>query len=163
MQDYRQKCQNKLLLPSQYHTGLGITKEIHQCVQLYSNRQKRDGISNTPEQWHNALQYLKLTTPFRFLNPTYEGIFLSINDAVQQDIVSHGFVEVAWAVASKCLRRRDNGEAFEWIKLEQISPLSTLLINYFSSERYQSIVNENYHPENLYIDWARFKSTSTSN
>ncbi|BFU23971.1 hypothetical protein KM1_045780 [Entamoeba histolytica HM-3:IMSS] len=156
VQDYRHYCKNKMLLPSQLHTGLGLTREIHYCVQHYAKQSQRDGISNTPEQWHNALQYLRLNPPFKFLNPAYEGIFLSINEAVKNDIKEKGFAEVVWALTSKCLKRKDNGERFEWLKMEQISPMSQELKMYFNSNEYNALVNENYHPENLFIDWDLF-------
>ena len=156
IQDYRQQCENKILLPSQLHSGLGLTREVHLCVQHFSKKQQRDGIINTPEQWHNACHYLKMNPPFQFINPVYEGIFLSINDAIKNDIEEKGFVEVVWAITSQCLRRKDNGEKIEWLKLEQMSPLSDEMNQYFNSKEYKEMVKNNYHPENIYIDWDKY-------
>ncbi|KAL7722015.1 Uncharacterized protein QTN25_000790 [Entamoeba marina] len=156
LQDFTQRCDDRMLLPSQLHSGLKLTREAHIILQTYSRKQHREGIVNTPEQWHNALQYLKLNPPFRFLNPAFEGIFLSINEAVKKDITTHGFDKVSWAVCSKCLRRRDNNARFEWIKMEQMSPLSKHMEEYFQSQEYQEMVMLNYDPNNLYIDWSLF-------
>ena len=40
-----------------------------------------------------------------------------------------------------------------WLKLEQMSPLSDEMNQYFNSKEYKEMVKNNYHPENIYIDW----------
>ncbi|ELP87778.1 hypothetical protein EIN_411310 [Entamoeba invadens IP1] len=156
IQDYTSYDKEKMLLPSQLHNGLGLTREVHRTVQHYATQYNRDGVSNTPEQWHNALQYLKLDPPFKFLNPAFEGIFLSINEAVKEDIQTKGYSQVVWAISSRCLKRRDSGEKFDWLKMEQISPISKEMNGYFDSDKYKEIVKKNFRPDNLYIDWNMF-------
>jgi hypothetical protein len=151
------------------HPGLGVGPEIEYLIVELANRSQRDGILNIPEHWYNAVLYSRAMRPYHFLNPAFEGFFLSITAALQPEIASRGLAIVAWAIFRGllcCMPPLDPGVSHgedslvirrpvrvRWVPQEQVCPLTGRLGEYFDSPRYRDAVRKYYRPELFSILW----------
>lgn len=148
-----------LPLPGQLHPGLGTVNDMQLLLKMLCLRKQRDGVMNIPEHWYNAYLYSRLQWPYLFLNPAFQGFFLSTCIALEPDIARFGFSRVAWAVDLGRLRCADGagGGALShitWVAQEQVAPVTQKLLDYFDSDGYKEIVRSFTRPELFSIDWS---------
>jgi len=156
---------NHVPLPGQLHPGLGTVNDMQTLLKELCIRKSRDGVMNIPEHWYNAYLYTRLRWPYHFLNPAFEGFFQSTCLALEKDIAEKGLSTVAWAVDLGKLRCMVPPECnsdpsappqyvhIKWVAQEQVTSVTPKLLNYFSSEGYQSLVQKYTRPELFSIDW----------
>ena len=123
-------------LPGQNYPGTGLAKECFKLILMLANAQKRDGILNVPEHYHNAFLYEN----FMFLNPEDQGNFEKMGSDLAEDIHDRGLAAVSWAIYFGFLRCGD--KQFKWGQYEQVYPLSTKLLRYFQSSEYKTKVQK---------------------
>lgn len=153
-------------LPGQFHPGLGSVDDMQMLLQQLCEKRDRDGVLNIPEHWHNAYVYSRMRWSYHFLNPVFEGFFLSTRAALEKDIKERGLAMVAWAVNLGLLRCRVPQEmvskgvdplttfAIKWVGQEQVTAAKPKLLEYFSSPGYKDMVRKYTRPELFYIDWS---------
>lgn len=153
-------------LPGQFHPGLGSVDDMQMLLQQLCEKRDRDGVLNIPEHWHNAYVYSRMRWSYHFLNPAFEGFFLSTRIALEKDLKERGLAMVAWAVNLGLLRCRVPQEmvnkgvdplttfAIKWVGQEQVTAAKPKLLEYFSSSGYKDMVRKYTRPELFYIDWS---------
>lgn len=140
-------------LPGQRFPGTGLARIFFSifCKQALQN--KRDGIVNMPEHFHNAFLY----EGFQFLNPDDEGEFQKMKADLREDIEQRGLAAVSWAIYLGFLRKGDN--VSKWDPQEQLFPLSHKMQKYFHLSGYDDIVKSKLQQtEKYYIKWDEAES-----
>jgi len=157
---------NMIPLPGQFHPGLGSVDDMQTLLQQLCEKRNRDGVLNIPEHWHNAYVYSRMRWSYHFLNPAFEGFFLSTRTALEKDIKERGLAMVAWAVKLGLLRCRVPPEllaegddatttcVIRWVGQEQVTSSKQKLIKYFESPKYKELVKKYTRPDLFYIDWS---------
>ncbi len=121
----------RLPLPGQRYPGLGVGERIIEFLLALARELNVDGIVVHPQYYHLAVIYSK---GFRFLHPETEAVLQSL----RRDLASIDFTEAAWAVHRGLVR--EGRKKFRWIPEEQVLPIASHLIEYFSSDAYKQPV-----------------------
>ncbi|CAB4394546.1 unnamed protein product [Rhizophagus irregularis] len=154
MQDPCSKfSQNRPQFPGQNYPGLRIGRKVNNM--LIDLAHKGDGLSNIPENFHNA--YIYHTQDYTFLNPAFQAYFDCLCDSLKNDLKVHGLSAVSWAFHNGHVKNL-NGEIEIWKPEEQVYPISSKLSSYFVSHGYKSLYNifrkRDYQ---VSIDWNNAK------
>ncbi|CAB4423576.1 unnamed protein product [Rhizophagus irregularis] len=154
MQDPCSKfSQNRPQFPGQNYPGLRIGRKVNNM--LIDLAHKGDGLSNIPENFHNA--YIYHTQDYTFLNPAFQAYFDCLCDSLKNDLKVHGLSAVSWAFHNGHVKNL-NGEIEIWKPEEQVYSISSKLSSYFVSHGYKSLYNifrkRDYQ---VSIDWNNAK------
>lgn len=139
---------NKPRLPGQRYPGTGFGRDCFNLLIQLASLSQRDGISNTPEHFHNAFLY----EGFQFLDPADQGKFDQIVEDLNSDIQGRGLSAVSWAIYLGFLR--ENGNLRRWEMKEQLLPLSNRMKNFFRSSEYLNVVKNTKKASGTFsIEW----------
>ena len=135
-------------LPGQKYPGSGIGKSVFYVIRSLCIINRRDGIMNVPEHFHNAVMY----NGFFFLDPENEAHFEKMKEDLTDDIKNYGLAAVSWAVGIGALRL--DGKKYLWNPGEQVYPLSRPTFAYFNSLNYTEKVDKIFGKlPSFTIDW----------
>ena len=126
------------LFPGQKFPGLGIGPIVLKLFREMTSHQKRDGMVNVPMYFHNGLLFSRF---FMFLNPKFEGIFLTLVADLKDDLRTYGLPAVSNAILQGRLIFKPEAKRVVWVAEEQFFPSSLRMRNYFNSEDYVSLCN----------------------
>ena len=131
-------------LPGQIHPGLNMARNVLKLLLLMTKKHNFSGIVNIPEHYHNAQLYSQY---FSYLSPTDE----AKRKCIERDLLSkYSLSTVSWAVDLNCVY--ENNSEFRWFVSEQIIPLDKKIIEYFTSEKYNSLVIDNMSNHSYRLD-----------
>lgn len=135
-------------LPGQKHPGLNLGKKVLDLFDYLARLERTDGLMAFPAYFHNALLFSRA---FQFLNPAKTGEV----KAVAKSFPDLSFKELSWIVYLECLKDNE-GRWYEWKAEEQVHSHNKRLKEYFSSEKYKTIVRETQDRLSFAIDWKKF-------
>lgn len=176
LQNPLKKGETKGYLPGQLMPSLGIITELHILLEYLCEKNGREGVVNTPEQFYNALIYSNFKRwPYKFFNPAFEGFFQSLKTALSKEIERYGFLEIAWAINIGAIRcavvdSLEAARAFDpsqrtpeyitvkWERQEQAYAMASRFIKYFESPGYKTMVEEYTTPKIFSLDTNVLKS-----
>lgn len=147
LQNPRKKFDKKRpKLPGQNHPGLGLGLQIFELVVLMAKRLECDAILNIPEHYHNAALY---SPEFFYVNPVFEGYLQAIiRDLDQKWPMAH----ISLAFDKGCVMHKESGEPFPWFSGEQLTPLNSSLMDYFSTKKYKTEFKNTFEANHFFIN-----------
>ena len=137
-------------LPGQKYPGLGLSRQILELICLIGERIGKDGVAIHPKYYHAALLYHRR---FMCYNPIQEGQLV----ALVRDMEDRNSSDVSWAICLGCLRSQEQStDPLFWEIDYQVSPLTSDLRHYFTSDRYRSLFWNSLASSSFHIDWRLF-------
>lgn len=141
-------------LPGQLYPGLNMARNVLKLLSLMTKKFNLDGIINIPEHYHNAQLYSQY---FSYLSPVNE----ARRKCIERDLLQkYPLSTVSWAINLNCVY--ENDLEFRWFVSEQIIPLNKKLIEYFNSEKYNSLIVENMNKFRYRLDLSKWKTVQKS-
>ncbi|KAI8800953.1 hypothetical protein BJ742DRAFT_859566 [Cladochytrium replicatum] len=123
--------------PGQKFPGLGVANKFITGLVLLAKKKARDGLLNTPENFHNAL--LNSSKGWKFINPAFQGYVEALVDNLHDDIKKHGVPAVSFAFLFGHVKDQQ-GVAEVWTTQDQLLPTSKTAQTYFDSRAYKQLV-----------------------
>eukprot|EP01134_Creolimax_fragrantissima_P007684 CFRG7684T1 len=133
-------------LPGQQYPGLGIMGPISSLMfNKFSIGQ--DILLNNPLYFHNAMMYHSSRASCVFLNPEFEGKFLTLIADLEKyikDEENYGLAVISRALFFGNVIHKSTGRRIRWEAQEQVIPVSEIAINTISKNKeYLDIVEAN--------------------
>ncbi|KAI8803442.1 hypothetical protein BJ742DRAFT_857589 [Cladochytrium replicatum] len=123
--------------PGQKFPGLGVANKFITGLVLLAKKKARDGLLNTPENFHNAL--LNSSKGWKFINPAFQGYVEALVDNLHEDIKKHGVPAVSFAFLFGLVKDQF-GVTEVWTTQDQLLPTSKTAQTYFDSRAYKQLV-----------------------
>eukprot|EP00741_Cyanophora_paradoxa_P008779 tig00001374_g8496.t1 len=101
--------------------------------------------------WHSTGSF--------FLNPDYQGFFLTLTKDLAGDVAERGLAAVSYAVAAGLVVDPVTRDSVPWVPQEMLAPLTAPVAAYAASRAYQDVVEEYTTREarlghRYWVDWS---------
>eukprot|EP00732_Lithocolla_globosa_P003499 Lithocolla_globosa_v1_NODE_2836_length_1853_cov_17.979422.p1 type:complete len:332 gc:universal NODE_2836_length_1853_cov_17.979422:1702-707(-) len=143
---------SKPKLPGQLFPGLHVLNKVFKLILSLASDHSRDGVSNVPQYFHNAVMYSK--HEFIFGNPLLEGVFRALVRDLKSEIEKNSLASVSTAFMHG--RVRMNDKLILWAASDQIHPCSKRFKAYLENKEYKQLMGlceKSIKPGSFTVNW----------